>query len=308
MAYLMLILGFILLIKGADFFVDGAASIAYKFRIPTVIVGLTIVALGTSLPEFAVSLSANLAGSNELAISNVIGSNIFNTLVVVGCSAILAPFVIQKEVINRDLGLNIAVTLLLALFTLQGELSRTAGVLFLIILVAYIGFLIYSALKNKTEVSEKEEEKVMSPVACIFAIVFGALGILIGGDLTVDNAKIIAAQLGMSETLIGLTVVALGTSLPELVTSVVAARKGESGLSLGNAIGSNIFNILFILGFSSAIRPLPVLFNNRIDIWILLAIAVFIFVLSKIKPKMTKVRGLLFLLVYAVYLAYIIIR
>lgn len=308
MAYILLIVGFILLIKGADFFVDGACSVAYRFHVSTVIVGLTIVALGTSLPEFAVSLSAAMAGSNGLALSNVIGSNVFNTLVVVGCSALIAPFVIDRDVANRDLGVNIAVTLLLCLFALGGMLKRWMGIVFLVLLVCYIAWLIREARTQKTEVSDEEEEKILKPWVCILYIIGGALAILVGGDLTVDNAKIIAAQLGMSETMIGLTVVALGTSLPELVTSVVAARKGESGLSLGNAIGSNIFNILFILGTSAAIHPLAVLAENRIDVWILLAIAVFIFALAKFKDKMTRPRGLIFIAIYVAYMIYVILR
>lgn len=307
MAYLLLILGFVLLIKGADFFVDGAAAIAGKFHVSTVIVGLTIVALGTSLPEFSVSLSAAMAGSNALALSNVLGSNVFNTLVVVGCSAILAPFVIDKTVADRDLGVNIGVTLLLALFCLSGVLQRWMGLIFLFLLAAYIVWLIIAA-KKESDAAGEEEENEISAGKCLVWIVLGAAGIFAGGDLTVENAKIIAQQWGMSEAMIGLTIVALGTSLPELVTSVVAAKKGESGLSLGNAIGSNIFNVLFILGSSAAIHPLAVHPDNRYDVWILLGIAVFIFALAKIKDRMSRTRGVLFLLIYAVYMVYIILR
>jgi cation:H+ antiporter len=306
MAYILLIFGFVLLVKGADFFVDGAASLAYRFHIPTVVVGLTIVAIGTSLPEFSVSISASLAGSNALAVSNVIGSNIFNTLVVVGVSAILAPFVIDKEVIHRDLIVNIFITVLLGLFAMSGQISQWQGLVLIACLIVYISYLIYTTLKNRK--GEDEEKEILSLPRCLIYIVAGAVAIMFGGDLTVDNACIIAAQLGMSQTLIGLTIVALGTSLPELVTSVVAAKKGESGLSLGNAIGSNIFNILFILGFSASIHTLPVTPENQVDIWILLAIAMLIFALSKIKDKMNRQRGWLFLALYFLYMFYIIFR
>ena len=306
MAYLLLIIGFALLIKGADFFVEGASSTAYRFNIPTVIVGLTIVALGTSLPEAAVSISASLAGSNELAISNVLGSNIFNTLVVVGCSALIAPFAVSKKVVKRDIGFNILVTGLLMVLMLNNKIGRGDGLLLLMLLAAYLYVLIRDALKNPT--LDDEEKKLLTNDRAILYMVGGGVAIMLGGNFTVDAARTIAASLGMSETLIGLTVVSVGTSLPELVTSVVAARKGESGLSLGNAIGSNILNILFILGMSSMIHPLAVIGFNFVDVAILWVIAIGLFVLLWVKPKLTRSRGALLVAVYVAYLVYIIIR
>ncbi len=306
MAYLLLIIGFALLIKGADFFVEGASSTAYRFNIPTVIVGLTIVALGTSLPEAAVSISASLAGSNELAISNVLGSNIFNTLVVVGCSALIAPFAVSKKVVKRDIGFNILVTGLLMVLMLNNKIGRGDGLLLLMLLAAYLYVLIRDALKNPTP--DDEEKKLLTNGRAILYMVGGGVAIMLGGNFTVDAARTIAASLGMSETLIGLTVVSVGTSLPELVTSVVAARKGESGLSLGNAIGSNILNILFILGMSSMIHPLAVIGFNFVDVAILWVIAIGLFVLLWVKPKLTRSRGALLVAVYVAYLVYIIIR
>lgn len=306
MAYLLLIIGFALLIKGADFFVEGASSTAYRFNIPTVIVGLTIVALGTSLPEAAVSISASLAGSNELAISNVLGSNIFNTLVVVGCSALIAPFAVSKKVVKRDIGFNILVTGLLMVLMLNNKIGRGDGLLLLMLLAAYLYVLIRDALKNPTP--DDEEKKLLTNGRAILYMVGGGVAIMLGGNFTVDAARTIAASLGMSETLIGLTVVSVGTSLPELVTSVVAARKGESGLSLGNAIGSNILNILFILGMSSMIHPLAVIGFNFVDVAILWVIATGLFVLLWVKPKLTRSRGALLVAVYVAYLVYIIIR
>ncbi len=309
MEYLLLIVGFACLIKGADFFVDGAASIAYKFKISPTIVGLTIVALGTSLPEAAVSISASLAGSNSLAISNVVGSNIFNTLVVVGCSALIAPFIIPKDVIKRDLPINILAAALLSVMLFGGAINRIEGIVLLVCLAVYIYILVRDAKRDRANASEEnEEKKILKTWVSIACIIGGAALIIVGGQVTVDSAQKIALALGMSETLIGLTIVSIGTSLPELVTSVVAARKGESGLSLGNAIGSNIMNIFFILGASSVLSPLAASSQNLFDALILTAIAVGIYLLARFSKKMDRPKGWLFLAVYAVYMAYIIIR
>lgn len=306
MAYLWLLAGFVLLVKGADFFVDGAAGVARRFHVPSVIIGLTIVALGTSLPEAAVSITASVTGSNALAISNVIGSNIFNTLVVVGASALITPFLIQRSVIKRDLTFNIFCTVLLFCYIMTGEINRWMGIGFLILLMAYLYVLIRDAMKNPAEKEEEEDQKEPWKLAAF--LILGGAAIMIGGDVTVDSAKTIAAQLGMSENLIGLTVVSIGTSLPELVTSITAARKGESGLSIGNAIGSNILNILFILGLSSAISPLTANFFNLIDTGILIAVAILMFVLAWSSPKMTRSKGLFMIALYACFMVYTILR
>ncbi len=306
MAYLWLLAGFVLLVKGADFFVDGAAGVARRFHVPSVIIGLTIVALGTSLPEAAVSITASVTGSNALAISNVIGSNIFNTLVVVGASALITPFLIQRSVIKRDLTFNIFCTVLLFCCIMTGEINRWMGIGFLILLMAYLYVLIRDAMKNPAEKEEEEDQKEPWKLAAF--LILGGAAIMIGGDVTVDSAKTIAAQLGMSENLIGLTVVSIGTSLPELATSITAARKGESGLSIGNAIGSNILNILFILGLSSAISPLTANFFNLIDTGILIAVAILMFVLAWSSPKMTRSKGLFMIALYACFMVYTILR
>lgn len=305
MVFILLIVGMALLMKGADFFVDGSASVARKLKVPSVIIGLTIVALGTSLPEASVSITAGLMGSNEIAISNIVGSNIFNTLVVVGTSACIAPFIMDKEILTRDLKINILVSIILSIFVLNGMLDRYEGILFLIGLAFYIYTLVRAAQKNRIE---EEEQEVLSTSKCILYIVIGVACIIFGGDITVDSAKKIAAMLGMSDTLIGLTVVSIGTSLPELVTSVVAAKKGESGLSLGNAIGSNIMNILFILGASSSLHPISATTQNITDAFILIGVALFIFVMSKRSDKMTRQRGALMIGVYLIYTVYICIR
>ena len=307
MSYILLIVGMLLLVKGADWFVDGSASIAYMFKIPTVVVGLTIVALGTSLPELSVSLTASLAGSNELAISNVVGSNIFNTLMVVGTSVLIRPFIMDREIVRRDLLINILVSVLLFGFALTGKLSKISGIIFIGMLVCYLSMLVHSTYKSQK--SGQEEEKTILPLwKSLIFIVIGVSCIIFGGNLVVNHATLLAHAWGWSETLIGLTIVSVGTSLPELVTSVVAANKGESGLSLGNALGSNIMNILFILGVSSVLGDLTVLHENIVDIVVLMSISILVFVLAKKSDQMTRSRGILFVSLYVVYALYILIR
>lgn len=305
MEYILLIVGMFLLIKGADFFVDGSASVARRFHVPSVIIGLTIVALGTSLPEASVSINASIIGSNEIAISNIVGSNIFNTLVVVGSSALIAPFVMDSIIVKRDLYINILASLALAFFVLNGVLGRAEGLIFLAGLIVFLFMLIRSALNGRVH---DEDVQVLSLPKCAIFIIGGVAAIIIGGNVVVDSATVIAANFGMSDTLIGLTIVSIGTSLPELVTSVVAAKKNESGLSLGNAIGSNILNILFILGTSSTLHPILATVQNRIDAWILVAVAVFMLALSKISDQMSRKRGVLMIAIYVIYMIYIIVR
>ncbi len=305
MMYLILIVGMLLLVKGADFFVDGSASVAKILKVPSLIIGLTIVALGTSLPEASVSITASIAGNNELALSNVVGSNIFNTLVVVGCSAMIAPFIMDRDIIKRDLIINLVVSVGLCLFMFDGVLGRMDGVLLLIGLVAFMLALIRSAMRYRVE----EEIGETLPVGkSIILIVIGVAAIILGGNFVVNGASDIARQWGMSDTLIGLTIVSIGTSLPELVTSVVAARKGESSLSLGNAIGSNILNILFILGISGTLTPIAVISENIVDAVVLIAVALFILILARFNDKMTRMKATVFIGLYAIYMAYIIAR
>ena len=316
--YVWLIVGFICLIKGADFFVEGSSSIAKIFNVPTVIIGLTIVAMGTSAPETAVSISAALQGANEIAVSNVVGSNFFNLLMVVGICAILQPINITRPLIKRDYPYSIAATLLLLFFLLIGYiiagqpvLTRAEGIILLIVFVSYLLILVRSTLIEIAVGEKVEIEEVNSrslPVSIIF-IVIGLAGVIVGGDLVVDSATAIATQFGMSNTLIGLTVVAFGTSLPELVTSIVAAKKGEADLALGNVIGSNIFNILLVLGISSTVRGITVQFDSLIDT-LLLTIVNLIVLLIVLKKKSFIGRsvGITMVSMYLVYTAYIILR
>lgn len=305
MMYLILIVGMLFLVKGADFFVDGSASVAKILKVPSLIIGLTIVALGTSLPEASVSITAGMAGNNELALSNVVGSNIFNTLVVVGCSAMIAPFVMHRDIVKRDLIINLIVSVALCAFMFDGVLSRLDGILLLIGLVAFMLILIRSALRYRVE----EEMVEALPIGkSIILIIIGVAAIILGGNFVVSGASDIARQWGMSDTLIGLTIVSIGTSLPELVTSVVAARKGESSLSLGNAIGSNILNILFILGISGTLTPIAVIPENIIDVAALIGVALFVLILARFNDKMTRMKAAVFIGLYAIYMAYIIAR
>ncbi len=305
MMYLILIVGMLFLVKGADFFVDGSASVAKILKVPSLIIGLTIVALGTSLPEASVSITASIAGNNELALSNVVGSNIFNTLVVVGCSAMIAPFVMHRDIVKRDLIINLIVSVALCAFMFDGVLSRLDGILLLIGLVAFMLILIRSALRYRVE----EETVEALPIGkSIILIIIGVAAIILGGNFVVSGASDIARQWGMSDTLIGLTIVSIGTSLPELVTSVVAARKGESSLSLGNAIGSNILNILFILGISGTLTPIAVIPENIIDVAVLIGVALFVLILARFNDKMTRMKAAVFIGLYAIYMAYIIAR
>lgn len=305
MMYILLVVGFVLLIKGADFFVDGASSVAKLLKVPSVIIGLTIVAMGTSAPEAAVSISAGLSGSSDIALSNVIGSNIFNLLIVVGVSAIICPMTTEKIIMKRDIWWSLGAAAATLIMMLDMKISRIEGVLLICGMVTYIAVLVVDALKKR---DTGDEVKTMSPLKSVLCIAGGLGAIIVGGDLVVDSACDIAAAFGMSEALIGLTIVAVGTSLPELVTSIVAAKKGDSGLALGNVVGSNIFNILFILGSASALTTINVAPELFIDTAILIGVTLFMYFLCRSKDKTSRGEGALCVLVYAAYMAYIILR
>lgn len=305
MEYLLLLIGFVLLIKGADFFVDGSSSLARIMKVPSVIIGLTIVAMGTSAPEASVSVNAALAGSNDIAISNVIGSNLFNGLVVVGVCAFMAGFKTNPEILKRDMPLNIIVTAILCIMLLDRHINHIEGIILLISMAVYIAVMVISALKNR---ETADECKILSLPKSLIFIIGGLIAVIFGGTLVVDNACLIAKDFGVSENFIGLTIIAIGTSLPELVTSITATRKGDSGLALGNAIGSNLFNILFILGMSATICPLNVLSESIIDCIILLVSAVILYVLARTKKTMNRWEGIVCVFLYVGYTAYLLIR
>jgi cation:H+ antiporter len=317
----LLIAGFVALVKGADLFVDGSSSLAAIFKVPSIIIGLTIVAMGTSAPELAVSTSAAINGSNEIAVSNVVGSNLFNLLMVLGICALIKPLPLDNVIKKRDFPFSIIITI--ALFVAMGvgvlqstdfatvkmndnvtTLERWMGIALIAIFVVYIIVLIRSALKNKTE---GEAVKQISPLKSVLFVLIGIALIVAGGHFVVESAKYIAAAFGMSETLIGLTIVAVGTSLPELVTSVVASRKGENGLAVGNVVGSNIFNILLILGVSGTIHPIRVNFASMIDFAILIAASILVFIFA-LRNKINRPQGAVMILIYVATMVFAIVR
>ena len=317
----LLVLGFAALIKGADWFVDGSAALARTFRVPGVIIGLTIVAMGTSAPELAVSTSAALQGANEIALSNVTGSNIFNLLMVLGVCALIRPIPIERGILKRDFPLSIAaavavlaavglpmltgaVKLPVGMAENVGVISRGFGIALLVVFAAYLTLLIILGKKNKTAESDEPPVPVIKSV---LLIVFGVACIIIGGQLVVNNAVAIAAFFGMSQTLIGLTVVALGTSLPELVTSIVASRKGENALAVGNVVGSNLFNLLLILGVSATIHPIAVNLASVLDLGILIVVSV-ITLLFCLTKRISRIEGAVMVLLYASTIAFAILR
>ena len=304
MMYVLLLVGFVLLIKGADFFVEASSSIARVLRVPSIIIGLTIVAFGTSAPELAVSTTASLTGNNEIAVGNVIGSNIFNLLVVLGACGAIRPFAVR---LRWDFAASIGVGAVLLLMIFRDlYVGRVDALILLGMFVAFMLLTVRDALANRT--SGEEEFEVLSPLRCVVYIVGGLAAIVWGGDLVVDSASQIALSFGLSQTLVGLTVVALGTSLPELVTSVVASRKGENGLALGNVIGSNIFNILMVLGLSAAVSPIKVNSFAAIDAACLVVFSIITWFLCRSKERISRVEGLTMLGIYAAYLVYICIR
>ncbi len=319
MVYILLIIGFVCLVKGADFFVSGSSAIAKYFNIPTFIIGLTIVAFGTSLPEAAVSVTAAMRGANGIAVGNVLGSNMFNLLVVLGFSALIKACPVSKSMLKFEYPLSIAAAAVIMILCIgTGNhallLSRTDGVIFLCIFAFFLVMTVKNVMSSRKNMSKTEDdslqpqEKTMSlPKGIIYSII-GVAGIIVGGDVVVDSATDIATAFGIDETLIGLTIVALGTSLPELVTSIVAATKGETDIAVGNVVGSNLFNILFVLGLSVTIHPITVTMASVYDSAILILVSSIIFIPMIRKQSLNRIWGLIMLLMYAAYLTYIIMR
>ncbi len=321
MDYILLILGFVLLIKGADYFVDGSSSVARILKVPPIIIGLTVVAFGTSMPELSVSVTAALKGENDLAVSNVLGSNIFNLLVVLGCCALVNPVQAKWSLLKKEFPFSIFVAVILLLlnsdFSVSKVLSgggtfvlgRWGGILFLILFGIFLYATVREALLSRGEAEEGQEEyKVLPPARSAVYIVCGLAGIVLGGDLVVNSATGIAVRFGLSQTFIGLTIVALGTSLPELVTSMVAAGKGENDLAVGNVVGSNIFNILLILGVSATITPIVLDVTAVYDTLILIAASLIVYGAALSKREIRRNEGALFLLAYLTFFVYILGR
>ncbi len=305
MMYILLIIGFFLLVKGADYFVEGSSAIARLLKVPSVVIGLTIVAMGTSAPEAAVSITAGLSGSNELALSNVIGSNFFNLVFIVGICALIRPFIVDQSILKRDFPIALLSSALLLFFIRDNALSRTEGLIFLVLMAAYLTVTVISAIRNPINV---DDIHLLPMHTSLLYVVLGLAAIIVGSNLVVDNACRIAAAFGLSETLIGLTIVAIGTSLPELVTSITASRKGESGLALGNVLGSNIFNIMFILGMSSTLHPIAAEAVAFTDILILITLTLIIYIFCKLRGQMGRLMGFACAAAYIIYSIYIILR
>ena len=322
-AILILVIGFVLLIKGADFFIEGSSSVAKKFHVPAMLIGMTIVAMGTSLPECAVSVTASLANNNSLAVSNVIGSNIFNLMVVCGACALFSPLTIRQDTLKKEFPLSIiCAALMLVLGYIGMTLGHIDGIIFLVLFVGYLLWMIQSAKKARAAVlsdsaqsgqieqAEFVEENIaiLPTWKSLVFIIGGMIAIKFGGDFVVDGASSIASSMGLSQTLIGLTIVAMGTSLPELVTSLVAAKKGEVDMALGNVIGSDIFNILFVLGIATVISPISFLMENVIDIILLIIMSVIVLAFAWTRQQINRKEGILMLLMYAAYMVYICVR
>ena len=311
LSFVMLVIGFVLLVWGADKFVEGASALARKMGVSPLLVGLTIVAFGTSMPELAVSVTAALRGANEIAVGNVVGSNMFNLLVVAGLSAVICPLVMDKMLLRRDWPLSIfAAVLLLVAIAPDHVIARWEGAVLLVIFAVILSRQIKAALNDRAQLAAAEAEAAemtKSPDMIWVNIVLGLACIVLGGQLAVNGATGIARMFGLSETLIGLTIVAIGTSLPELVTSIVAARKGQNEIAMGNVIGSNLFNILLILGVSAVITPIPVQATSIIDCLFLIAISV-VFYLPARKGKLGRLPGAVMAAMYVAYTAYLIMR
>lgn len=304
---LLLVVGFVMLIKGADWFVEGASKIADRFGIPQLVIGLTIVAMGTSLPEAAVSISAAVQGSAEITIGNVMGSNILNVLIILGLTSVVRTISVQKSTVYYEIPFVIIVTAVLAgVGLMDNRVSRLEGVLLWVFFIAYMLYLLVMAKKGAPMEDVPEAGKNESLLKLIFFVIFGAAIIVFGSDITVDAATKIATAFGMSERFIGLTIVALGTSLPELVTSVTAAIKGKADIAVGNIVGSNIFNVLFVVGTTALITPVTYAAGFTVDSIVAIASVVLLFLCVIKGKKLTRTGGIIMLVGYAAYFVYLI--
>ena len=298
----LLSLGFLLLVKGADWFVDGASGIATKLRIPQLVIGLTIVAMGTSAPEAAVSISAALKGSAEITIGNIVGSNILNILIILGLASAIVPIAVAKSTLQVDIPFMLVITGILLVLGRDGTISFVDGLTMLILFTGYLGFLFIGAKNNPTE----EPVKAMPMWKALILTAIGLCLIILGADFAVDAATALARIFGMSERFIGLTIVALGTSLPELFTSVSAARKGNADIAIGNIVGSNIFNILFIVGLSALIVPVPFADPFRIDTVIAIGAGIVLLIFALPRKKLVRWHGPAMLALYGIYLGWLL--
>ena len=307
MQVLLLVIGFVLLVKGADWFVEGAASIADKFGIPQIVIGLTIVAMGTSAPEAAVSISAALKGSAEITIGNVLGSNIINVLVILGLTAVICKVPVQKTTVHYEIPMVIFMTVLMAVCgLLNNVVGRLEGVLLLVCMVVYLLYLLRLAKRGASYDETLDEVATNSSMArLIFLVIVGVAAIVWGSDIAVNAATAIARIFGMSERLIGLTIVALGTSLPELVTSVTAAMKDNSDIAVGNIVGSNLFNIMFVVGITAVITPVVYCSDFMVDSIVAVGAVVLLLLCVFRRKMLNRLHGIIMLLCYGGYFMYL---
>lgn len=321
MTYLLLLIGFALLIKGADFFVEGSSKIARALNVSPLLIGLTIVAFGTSSPEATVSIVAALEDNAGVAIGNVVGSNIFNITFVVGLTALINPLKVESVTIRKEIPFtmlaSVALLVLISDVSLQmlnaNFITRSDGLIFLLFFAIFLYYIFEVARQDREKglANQSNDSKKVETVSWGKNILFtlgGLAAIIFGGDVVVDNATKIAYSFGMSETLVGLTIVAVGTSLPELITSITAAIKKESEIALGNIVGSNIFNILFVLGAASVISPLAVDGKIFTDVLIMIALTITILIFSRTNYKIGKMEGIILAIAYIIYMVFIIIR
>lgn len=309
---ILIIIGFILLIKGADFLVDGSSGIAKKFHIPEIIIGLTIVSIGTSMPELFVSVTSAIEGYGDISLGNVIGSNLCNLLLILGLSAVINPIKFRKETKFIDIPMCLVITVLFMILCNIGQgISRIDALILLVLFIGFIGYTIYMGKKGTEEQTEQDaNQKERKTITNIIYILLGIVALKIGGDFVVNNAEAIAKMFNISEKIISLTIIAIGTSLPELVTSVTAATKGESDIAVGNIIGSNIFNILLIIGASGLINPISfnVSYNLQMAILIISTLVLGIFPYTDVKDEMTRSNGITYLMLYALYMVLLFVR
>ena len=305
---ILIIIGMALVLWGADRLTDGAVAIAQRMNVPEIVIGLTIVAMGTSMPEFCVSFAGALKGTAALAVGNVVGSNIFNAMLIVGVAATVAPMSILKSTVKKDIPFAVFASLILFQLCLNNRITRTEA---LVLLVMFAVFMVYTVMAAKSGDTNSAEETAKRPKSSglmkdFFYVIAGLTALIVGSNIFVDNATEIARLLGVSEAVIGLTIVAAGTSLPELATSIVAARKGQSAIAIGNVIGSNVFNILFIIGLTGVITPMQIVGLTNIDFAVMLGSMLLLWLMSFTKYTLSRWEGAVLALLYVVYVGWLI--
>ena len=303
---LLIVIGVVLVIWGADRMTDGAVSIAQRLKIPKIVIGLTIVAMGTSAPEFFVSLMSALKGTPDLAVGNVVGSNIFNTLLIVGVAAMVTPIVISRSTVRKDMPWSMLAAILLTVMCLDSVISRWDALVLFVLFCTFIGYNLREAKKGKAQPEEEEEGKAMKPILAVGLVLLGLGCLVFGSNIFVDSATRVAQQLGVSEAVIGLTIVAGGTSLPELATSVVAARKGQSAIAIGNVIGSNVFNVLMIIGITGLVKPMNINGITNVDLGVMTGSMVLVWLFSYTKFKVERWEGAVLTGIFAAYMCWLI--